>query len=153
MAGSKSKALATLLGIASIGGVFATGLMLTPNTAAAAAVAVDVEVDAECVKGCMTELRVCLRDAREAFVDCSVQDGCVELAAQATVACKADKTASVCLEARAEYADCIRPCRAELRADVRGCQNSALNCLHDQCALTDLPEQCSRARVSISAAQ
>ena len=99
----------------------------------------------------MTDLRVCLQDAREAFLQCSLEGGCVELAAAMRLTCKPDKTASVCLEARAEYNDCIAPCRAELRSDTRICQNEGLACLHDECALSDLPEQCSRVSVSTTA--
>lgn len=148
----KLTALTALLGLAGISGVFAAGLVMAPSTAVAATATVDVNVDAACVKGCMTDLRVCMSNARSAFVDCSIQDGCVELAAQARFACADDKTASVCVEARAAYADCIRPCRAELRGDVKACQNASLNCLHDECELTDLPEQCGRVRVAVSAA-
>ncbi|MBI5503178.1 MAG: hypothetical protein HY899_00140 [Deltaproteobacteria bacterium] len=153
MTRAKSTALVAVFGFAGISGMFAAGVVLAPRPAVAATATVDVSVDAECIRGCMTDLRACMSDARQAFVDCSIQDGCVELAAQARVACASDRTASVCVEARADYADCIRPCRAELRADVKACQNEALTCLHDTCALTDLPEQCSRVRVSASAAQ
>ncbi|MFN2377501.1 MAG: hypothetical protein ABR538_13260 [Candidatus Binatia bacterium] len=132
-----------------LAGMAAAAVLLThPGPAGAVSAGVEVEVDAECVGQCMTDLRACLRQAREDFLDCSLQGGCVELAASARLACAAGKTASVCIEARAAYADCVQPCRAELRADVRSCQNASLQCMNDECGLTDLPDQCRRVSVS-----
>lgn len=136
-----------VIGVAGVTAMLATELMLFPGMVRATTVGVEIEVDATCVKGCLTDLRTCLADAREAFVDCSAEGGCVELAAAARTACVADKTASICVEARAEYSDCIKPCRVALREDGRACQNNSLACLHDECGLTDLPEQCRRVAV------
>ena len=119
----------------------------------AGAATVDVQIDATCIQGCVIDLRTCLTDAHQAIVDCAIQDGCVALAASARTACAAGPGTSLCIEARAEYRNCIQPCRAELRSDTRACQNASLHCLHDDCGLIDLPPQCGRAAVSVTAGQ
>ena len=144
----KATAQAALIGLAGAAAMFATEMLLFPGVVRAADV--ELSVDAECVKTCLTDLRTCLAQARGQFVDCSVEGGCVELAAAARTACAADKTASICLEAHAAYSDCITPCRQALRQDVRTCQNASLVCLRDQCGLTDLPAQCRRVNAAVT---
>ena len=131
-----------LLGIAGAAAIFAIGMLIIPDTARAASADLDVSIDATCVKGCVTDLRTCLADAREAFVECSAEGGCASLAAAARVACAPDKQASVCIDARAEVTDCLKPCRTALRTDAKACQNDSFTCLRDECGLTDLPGQC-----------
>lgn len=139
----------TALVAVSAGWLLAIGLLFGPTPAGAGSVEAEIEVDAECVRACLTDLRACVAGAREAFVDCSTQGGCVELAASARSACAANRTASLCAELRADYSDCMKPCRTELRADVKSCQSTSLTCLHDQCNLSDLPGQCGRVSASV----
>lgn len=136
--------------VAGLGLLLGTAMLLAPLPARAVTLDSEIVVDAECVKTCLTDLRACVAEARADLLDCSIENGCVELAASARLACAADKTASLCLEARAEYKECIQPCRAELRADVKSCQNSSMSCLRDECELTDLPAQCSRVAVTVN---
>ena len=138
-----------LLGIAGAAAMVAIGILAVPDAARAASADLEINVDATCVKGCVTDLRTCLADARTAFVDCSAEGGCAALSAAARVACAPDKQASVCIEARAEFQDCLKPCRTALRADAKACQNESFSCLRDECGLTDLPGQCG-GQVSVS---
>lgn len=119
-----------------------------PLPASSVTIGAEIEVDAECVETCLVELGGCLQDARQEFAQCSLEGGCLELAATMRLTCRPDATASACLEARAEYRDCIAPCRGELRNDTKLCRNEGLSCLHDECDLSDLPEQCGRVRVT-----
>ncbi len=144
--GSQGRSAAAVLAMAG-----AAVIGLSPLPAAAVTIGAEVEVDAECVRTCLSELRGCLKETREAFAECALEGGCLELAATMRLTCQADATASVCLEARADYQDCIAPCRAELRNDTKICRNEGLACLHDECELSDLPEQCGRVRASTSA--
>ena len=61
----KSTAQAAVLGMAGAAAMFATEMLLFP----AVVHAVEINVDASCVAGCMTDLRTCLADARSGFVD------------------------------------------------------------------------------------
>ncbi|HEY2772802.1 MAG TPA: hypothetical protein VGK20_01990 [Candidatus Binatia bacterium] len=136
-----TKLVAIAFGAVGVAALLAAQLLL-PITARAASVGADAAVNADCVESCMTALHTCLADAHSAFVDCSTTQNCLTLAASAKLACAGDKSSSICLEARAQFQSCIKPCRTALRQDVRTCQNLALTCLHDSCNLADLPPQC-----------
>jgi len=139
---------ALLLGI---GGAFVALTMeflFFPAKAGAISTEARVEVDAACVADCTDDLRACSAEARREFLECAATNGCVELAASARVACAGDKATSACVEAKAEFSDCQKPCRVQFRQAVRACQNSALTCLRDECDLHNLPAQCKRVKVT-----
>ena len=129
--------------------ILGAALLLAPSVSSAIDIGAEVEVDAECVGVCVGELRTCLRDARQELRDCTLENGCVDLAASARLACAADNTASVCVEARADLSDCLKPCRVALRAQASACQDGSLQCLNQECGLTDLPTQCRRVNAPV----
>ena len=140
----RSTAQAALLGMAGAAAMFAAEMLLFPGMVRAA----DITVDSSCIKGCVTDLRACLADARQDFLTCSLEGGCGDLQVAARTACMADKTASICIEARAAVRDCLAPCRDGLRTETKVCENNAMSCLHNDCGLIDLPEQCRRVTVT-----
>ena len=123
--------------------ILLTGVLVVPSQPAAAASADgSVDVDAVCVSDCMTALHVCIQEAHQTCTNCSIVNGCAELAAQVRIACVGNPNAIVCIKARAAFAACMEPCRATLRADVRACRNDALVYLRTRCGFTDLPGRC-----------
>ena len=94
------------------------------------------ETDAECAQTCSVEFKDCMGEAKGGFRQCRVDEGCVDLRAEARQSCRGEVVdEELCTVIRDELRGCNTLCRQTVHAELSLCRQDGQVCLSEDCGL------------------